>query len=166
MTFTDQPVKPFIGHAGETGDVVHVDQGIIGTQQYAVVACCGQHGQNVLSEIYEEWGNTGNGIACCFQHCQPGLPARQRASGSHTPRRSRAKSLNAQIRSLNRASQSGDRRSSTTSRVICFWYSFASPGDAKPSTLLQASSINRSSSGPSKYSCLTHSTTWYSGFSG
>lgn len=27
MTFTDQPVKPFIGHAGETGDVVHVDQG-------------------------------------------------------------------------------------------------------------------------------------------
>ncbi len=105
---------------------------IVGTQPYAVVACCGQHGQNVLSEIYEEWGNTGNGMACCFQHCQPGLPARQRASGSHTPRRSRAKSLNAQIRSLNRASQSGDRRSSTTSRVICFWYGFASPVTRNP----------------------------------
>lgn len=53
MAFTDQLVKPFIGHASETGDVVHVDQGIVGTQPYAVVACCGQHGQNVLSEIYE-----------------------------------------------------------------------------------------------------------------
>ncbi len=38
MTFTDQLVKPFIGHTGETGDVVHVDQGIVGTQQHAVVA--------------------------------------------------------------------------------------------------------------------------------
>ena len=28
-----------IGHTGEAGDVVHVDQGIVGTQQYAVVAC-------------------------------------------------------------------------------------------------------------------------------
>lgn len=27
MTFTDQLVKPFICHASETGDVVHVDQG-------------------------------------------------------------------------------------------------------------------------------------------
>ena len=57
MPFTDQPVKPFIGHAGETGDVVHVDQGIVGTQQHAVVACCGQHGQNVLYEIYEGCAN-------------------------------------------------------------------------------------------------------------
>ena len=39
MAFTDQPVKPFIGHTGEAGDVVHVDHGIVGTQQYAVVAC-------------------------------------------------------------------------------------------------------------------------------
>lgn len=48
MAFTDQLVKPFVGHTGETGDIVHVDQGIIGTQKYAVVACCSQHGQNVL----------------------------------------------------------------------------------------------------------------------
>lgn len=27
MAFTDQLVKPFVGHTGETGDVVHVDQG-------------------------------------------------------------------------------------------------------------------------------------------
>ena len=54
MAFTDQLVKPFIGHTGETGDVVHVDQGIVSTQQYAVVACyLGQHGQNILGEIYE-----------------------------------------------------------------------------------------------------------------
>ena len=68
MTFTDQPVKPFIGHAGETGDVVHVDQGIIGTQQYAVVACCGQHGQNVLCEIYEVCANAGKDAEPSFQN--------------------------------------------------------------------------------------------------
>ncbi|KDV81190.1 hypothetical protein AC42_3192 [Escherichia coli 2-052-05_S3_C3] len=39
MAFTDQLVKPFICHASETGDVVHIDQGIVGTQQYTVVAC-------------------------------------------------------------------------------------------------------------------------------
>lgn len=56
MAFTDQLVKPFVGHTGETGDIVHVDQGIIGTQKYAVVACCSQHGQNVLSRP----GNPGD----------------------------------------------------------------------------------------------------------
>ena len=35
MAFTDQLVKPFVSHTGETGDIVHVDQGIIGTQKYA-----------------------------------------------------------------------------------------------------------------------------------
>ena len=80
MTFTDQLVKPFIGHTGETGDVVHVDQGIVGTQQYAVVACCGQHGQNVLCEIYEGCANAGESAELCFLSWPAtgyqGLPAR------------------------------------------------------------------------------------------
>lgn len=80
MTFTDQLVKPFICHASETGDVVHVDQGIVGTQQYAVVACCGQHGQNVLCEIYEGWANAGESTERSFQSWPAtgyqGLPAR------------------------------------------------------------------------------------------
>ncbi len=48
MPFADQRAKPFVSHSGKAGDVTHLDQGIVGTQQYAVVACCGQHGQNVL----------------------------------------------------------------------------------------------------------------------
>ena len=67
MAFTDQLVKPFVGHTGETGDIVHVDQGIIGTQKYAVVACCSQHGQNVLCEIYEDCANAGNLLSCAFR---------------------------------------------------------------------------------------------------
>lgn len=67
IAFTDQFIKLFVGHAGETGDVVHVEQGIIGTQQYAVVACCGQHGHNVLCEIYEGCANAGNLLSCAFR---------------------------------------------------------------------------------------------------
>ena len=67
MTFTDQLVKPFVSHTGETGDIVHVDQGIIGTQKYAVVACCSQHGQNVPCEIYEDCANAGNLLSCAFR---------------------------------------------------------------------------------------------------
>lgn len=67
IAFTDQFIKLSVGHAGETGDVVHVEQGIIGTQQYAVVACCGQHGHNVLCEIYEGCANAGNLLSCAFR---------------------------------------------------------------------------------------------------
>lgn len=67
MAFTDQLVKPFVSHTGETGDIVHVDQGIIGTQKYAVVACCSQHGQNVPCEIYEDCANAGNLLSCAFR---------------------------------------------------------------------------------------------------
>ena len=67
MAFTDQLVKPFVSHTGETGDKVHVDQGIIGTQKYAVVACCSQHGQNVPCEIYEDCANAGNLLSCAFR---------------------------------------------------------------------------------------------------
>lgn len=81
MPFADQRAKPFVSHTSETGNVVHVDQGIVGTQQYAVVACCDQHGQNVLCEIYEEYTNAGEGAEPCFQNGSadpgyPGLPAR------------------------------------------------------------------------------------------
>lgn len=75
MVFTDQLIKPFVGHAGETGDVAHVDQWIVGTQQYAAVACCGQHGQNVLCEIYESCANAGESAELCATG-YPGLPAR------------------------------------------------------------------------------------------
>lgn len=37
MAFTDQLVKPFIGHTGETGDVVHVDR----DRQHAAIRCRG-----------------------------------------------------------------------------------------------------------------------------
>ena len=67
MAFTDQLVKPFVSHTGETGDIVHVDQGIIGTQKYAGVACCSQHGQNVPCEIYEDCANAGNLLSCAFR---------------------------------------------------------------------------------------------------
>lgn len=39
IAFTDQLVKPFVSYANETGDVAHVDQWLVGTLQYAVVAC-------------------------------------------------------------------------------------------------------------------------------
>lgn len=39
----------------------------VGTQQYAVVACCSQHGQNVLCEIYEDCANAGNLLSCAFR---------------------------------------------------------------------------------------------------
>ncbi len=68
MPFADQRAKPFVSHTGKAGDVTHLDQGIVGTQQYAVVACCGQHGQNVLCEIYEEYTNAGEGAEPCFQN--------------------------------------------------------------------------------------------------
>ena len=37
--FTDQLVKPFVGHTGETGDCSSCRSGIVRTQQHAVVAC-------------------------------------------------------------------------------------------------------------------------------
>lgn len=57
MAFTDQLAEAFVSHASEADDEAHVDQGIVGTQQYAVVACCGQHCQNVPGEIYKGCAN-------------------------------------------------------------------------------------------------------------
>ncbi|ENE04712.1 hypothetical protein ECP03047993_3321 [Escherichia coli P0304799.3] len=80
MPFADQRAKTFVSHTGKAGDVTHLDQGIVGTQQYAVVACCSQHGQNVLCEIYEVCANAGKDAEPSFQNgpADPGyqgLPA-------------------------------------------------------------------------------------------
>ncbi len=137
-------------------DVVHVDQGIVGTQQHAVVAVIEVNMVRISSVRFMKVVRIGERCWAVFSErsCRSGIagiPARQRASGSHTPRRSRAKSWTP------RSNLWGCLRSPVNDCPAhipgyLFLVRCRFPRWREARTLLQASRISRSSSGPSKYS--------------